>query len=60
MHILNCNSFTLFSLLNSERAAPFKQLAGGIEFVNEIPKSASGKILRRYLRDDYKEKYGKN
>lgn len=30
--------------------APFKLLRGGIEFVTEIPKSASGKILRQKLR----------
>ncbi|KAK7039324.1 phenylacetyl-CoA ligase [Favolaschia claudopus] len=30
---------------------PYKWLEGGIEFVDVIPKSASGKILRRFLRD---------
>lgn len=33
-----------------------KWLDGGVEFVEEIPKSASGKILRRLLRDQDKEK----
>ena len=32
-----------------EHMAPHKQLGGGIIFVNNIPKSASGKILRREL-----------
>jgi len=32
------------------RVAPFKKLAGGIEFRKEIPKAASGKILRKNLR----------
>lgn len=31
--------------------ARFKWLRGGIEFTDNIPKSASGKILRRMLRD---------
>ena len=33
------------------KVAKYKQLAGGIEFVNAIPKSPSGKILRRILRE---------
>nr|XP_054772570.1 uncharacterized protein LOC129280594 [Lytechinus pictus] len=32
-------------------AAPYKKLRGGVEFVKSIPKSASGKILRRVLRE---------
>ncbi|KFY86640.1 hypothetical protein V500_07503 [Pseudogymnoascus sp. VKM F-4518 (FW-2643)] len=35
----------------SERVAPHKRLRGGVEFICEIPKSPSGKILRRLLRD---------
>lgn len=31
----------------SERAAPYKQLRGGVVFVDSVPKSASGKLLRR-------------
>lgn len=36
-----------------ERVAPYKRLKGGIVFIDIIPKSASGKILRRILKDDY-------
>jgi acyl-coenzyme A synthetase/AMP-(fatty) acid ligase len=36
--------------------AHYKWLAGGVEFIDEIPKSPSGKILRRFLRDKEKEK----
>jgi acyl-coenzyme A synthetase/AMP-(fatty) acid ligase len=34
-----------------DRVAPYKRLNGGVEFIKEIPKSPSGKILRRFLRD---------
>lgn len=34
----------------------YKWLSGGIEFLEEIPRSASGKILRRTLRDMEKKK----
>ncbi|RKP25996.1 hypothetical protein SYNPS1DRAFT_32851 [Syncephalis pseudoplumigaleata] len=33
------------------RTAPFKKLRGGVEFVSEIPRSASGKLLRRLMRE---------
>ncbi|EKD21135.1 uncharacterized protein L3040_000829 [Drepanopeziza brunnea f. sp. 'multigermtubi'] len=36
------------------RVAHHKRLRGGIVFVEEIPKSAAGKILRRLLRDRFK------
>ncbi|KIW05098.1 uncharacterized protein PV09_03655 [Verruconis gallopava] len=35
----------------AQRVAPYKQLRGGVVFVDELPKSAIGKILRRELRD---------
>ncbi|XP_077869836.1 uncharacterized protein LOC144362337, partial [Saccoglossus kowalevskii] len=34
-----------------ETVSPHKRLRGGVQFVEEIPKSASGKILRRVLKD---------
>ena len=36
--------------------AKYKWITGGIEFVDVIPKSTSGKILRRELRDREKAK----
>lgn len=36
--------------LVSERLAAYKQLTGGVRFVDVIPKSASGKILKKDLR----------
>lgn len=37
-----------------ERVAAYKRLDGGVEVTDAIPKSASGKILRRILRDKVK------
>ena len=36
------------------KVAYYKQLRGGIDFRDVVPKSPSGKILRRLLRDEYK------
>ncbi|XP_052265932.1 uncharacterized protein LOC127868322 isoform X2 [Dreissena polymorpha] len=33
-----------------KNVAPYKKLRGGVEFIDQIPKTASGKILRRMLR----------
>jgi len=37
------------------KVANHKLLRGGVRFVTEIPKSASGKILRRVLKENLKE-----
>lgn len=34
-----------------ERVAPHKNLRGGVEFIDNIPRSLSGKILRRKLKE---------
>lgn len=41
-----------------EKVAPYKKLRGGIRFVDEIPKSASGKVLRRVLAEQAKNEKG--
>ena len=35
----------------TDRTISYKWLRGGVEFVPAISKSASGKILRRFMRD---------
>lgn len=39
------------------RLAPYKQLRGGVVFVDEIPKNAIGKFLRRELRERAKKEW---
>ena len=34
-----------------ERVAPHKNLRGGVEFIDKIPRSLSGKILRKDLKE---------
>ncbi|KIW99607.1 uncharacterized protein Z518_11020 [Rhinocladiella mackenziei CBS 650.93] len=41
-----------------QRLAPHKQLRGGVVFVDELPKNAIGKYLRRELRDRAKRELG--
>ena len=36
-----------------ERFSDHKHLRGGVQFVEQLPKSASGKLLRRVLKDQY-------
>ena len=38
----------------SVRLAKYKELTGGVRFVDSIPKTASGKILKRILREESK------
>ena len=42
----------LHEFVNAE-VAEFKQLRGGVEFIEQIPKSPAGKILRRELKASY-------
>ena len=43
---------------SSARLAKYKQLDGGIKFVDEIPKNASGKILKNRLREWARKELG--
>ncbi|KAF8642004.1 hypothetical protein AX16_009726 [Volvariella volvacea WC 439] len=38
----------------SDNKVAYKRLAGGVEFIDAIPKNPSGKVLRRILRDQAK------
>lgn len=37
------------------QVAPHKRLRGGIRFVDQVPKSPSGKVLRRVMREQAKK-----
>lgn len=40
------------------RLASYKQLEGGVLFVDAVPKNQSGKILKRILREQAKREMG--
>jgi 4-coumarate--CoA ligase len=42
----------------SGKLAAYKHLRGGVKFIDELPKNAIGKILRRKLRDRAKAEQG--
>jgi 4-coumarate--CoA ligase len=44
----------------STKLASYKALTGGVVFVDEIPKSPSGKILKRILREQAEEELKKS
>lgn len=43
----------------AKEASPAKRLHGGVQFTDAIPKNASGKILRRMLRESFKNSKSK-
>lgn len=43
----------------ASKVANHKRLRGGVKFIEEIPKSAAGKILRRVLREKYQQEENK-
>ena len=53
---LTYKALDLFSA--SDRAEPFKKLSGGIKFVQDIPKSLGGRLLRKVIREQVLEEMG--
>lgn len=50
--LVTCAVINLFWVQHvADHKAPYKRLAGGVEFIDAIPKNPSGKLLRRVLRD---------
>ena len=39
----------------TDNVTSYKTLRGGVRFVSQIPKSPSGKILHRLMRDEMKK-----
>lgn len=44
----------------ADHKSHYKRITGGVNFLEEIPKSPSGKILRRVLRDAEKARRKKD
>lgn len=42
----------------AERLASYKKIEGGVVFMDAIPKNASGKILKRMLREQAAKELG--
>lgn len=40
----------------AEQVSGYKQLSGGVVFLDELPKSPTGKVLRRLLKDTEEDK----
>lgn len=40
----------------AKHLSKYKHLTGGVEFVEQLPKSAAGKLLRRVLKEQYNSK----
>lgn len=49
------NAQKLQEFVNNQ-VASYKQLRGGVAFIDSIPKNATGKILRRELKQLYEKK----
>ena len=50
-NVVDLHDFLIQRLFLKFQLAPHKQLTGGVKFVDAVPKSASGKILRRLLKE---------
>jgi 4-coumarate--CoA ligase len=41
----------------SQKVAEYKRLEGGVEFVQQIPKNATGKIMRKDIKEEYLKRF---
>ena len=51
MFCLKTDWFAHKTVRLAEKVAPYNKLRGGVTFIKKVPRSPSGKILRRPLRD---------
>lgn len=49
-YFILCHSQNTHNRFLEDKVAPHKKLAGGVCFVKELPKTATGKLLRRELK----------
>ena len=49
--LTRCYTVCLIKNHKTERVAPHKHLRGGVKFIDSIPKTQSGKIMRKFLKE---------
>ena len=52
MFCLNTDWFAHKTVRLAEKVTPYNKLRGGVTFIEKVPRSPSGKILRSPLRDE--------
>ena len=57
--VIDFNNLLQVKEFMSEKLSKYKQLEGGVVFVDELPKSTVGKILKKSLRVMYEDELKK-